>query len=132
LAALLGGRLRPRRAPRHRAALVDLDDERLPCPRAADLDRPRQRVSRVDRGIARLELVTRVQVPARIRDCNPHRVPRIDRQHRLEIPREMSVQVALLERELVDHCISLCTASTTRATDGMYASSICQYGYGTS
>ncbi len=24
------------------------------------------------------------------------------------------------------------TASTTRSTDGMYASSICQYGYGTS
>ena len=36
-----------------------------------------------------------------------------------------------LERQLVDH-ISDRTAETTRSTDGMYASSIVQYGYGTS
>ena len=40
-----------------------------------------------------------------------------------------------LERQLVDdaqNSSSFRTASTIRSTDGMYASSIFQYGYGTS
>ena len=53
-------------------------------------------------------------------------------EHRLEVAREVPVQRAPLERQLVDHAASLRTAATTRSTDGMYASSIVQYGYGTS
>src|SRR5207248_11129437 len=53
-------------------------------------------------------------------------------EHRGEVAREVPVQRAPLERELVDHGRSERTAATTRSADGMYASSIVQYGYGTS
>ena len=53
-------------------------------------------------------------------------------KHRLEVAREVPVQGAPLERQLVDHETSDRTAAATRSTDGMYASSIVQYGYGTS
>jgi hypothetical protein len=109
-----------------------VDGQRLAGARSADLDRPGERVARVDGRVARDELLARVEVPARLRNRDPHGIAGIDREHRLEVARKVSVQVVLLERELVDHCISLFTASTTRATEGMYASSICQYGYGTS
>ncbi len=59
--------------------------------------------------------------------------PGVDGHHRLELAREPTVQRPPLERKLVDqNASSRRAASTTRATDGMYASSICQYGYGTS
>ena len=61
-------------------------------------------------------------------------VARVDGEHRREVAREVAVQRAPLERKLVDHqkASSFRQAATTRATDGMYASSIFQYGYGTS
>ena len=62
------------------------------------------------------------------------RVAGVDRQHRLEVAREVAVSVRRSSGSSWTHqkASSLRTASTTRATDGMYASSIFQYGYGTS
>jgi hypothetical protein len=48
---------------------------------------------------------------------------------------QVEPRAAALEPEtqpLAQNSSVLRTASTTRSTDGMYASSICQYGYGTS
>jgi hypothetical protein len=112
-------RLREGYAPRAGLHLVDADGQRPAGARAANLDRAGERVPGVDRRVARGKLVARVEVPARVWDGDTNRVAWIDREHRLEVARKVSVQVALLERELVDHCISLFTASTTRATDGM-------------
>ena len=46
---------------------------------------------------------------------------------------ETSVDPSWTEpRAPIQNSSSLRTAATTRSTDGMYASSSCQYGYGTS
>jgi hypothetical protein len=46
--------------------------------------------------------------------------------------RRVEVEPSPDERAPAQNSSSLVAASTTRSTDGMYASSICQYGYGTS
>jgi hypothetical protein len=79
----------------------------------------------------RLEPRLVVEPPARVRRREPHRVAGIHVEHGLEIAREVPMQRAALERQLVNHS-SERTARATRSGDGMYASSIVQYGYGTS
>ncbi len=67
-------------------------------------------------------------------EANRDGVAGVDGQDRLEVAREVAVERPSLERYLVQRHEPRTrrTASTTRSTDGMYASSICQYGYGTS
>ena len=73
--------------------------------------------------------------PAGVEAREDDRIAGVGGENRLELAREMAVQRPPLERDLVEHdqkSRSRRTAVSTRATDGMYASSICQYGYGTS
>src|SRR2546423_6031507 len=81
-----------------------------------------------------LEYLAGREIPAGIRRRDAHGVAGVDLEHRHKVAREVSVQGAALERDDVQrHAASrLRAASATRATDGMYESSICQYGYGTS
>ena len=53
-------------------------------------------------------------------------------RNRLGFPPRCVVREGPFERLAAQNSSSFATASTTRSTDGMYASSICQYGYGTS
>ena len=73
--------------------------------------------------------------PAGVETGEGDGVAALDRENRLQVAREVAVERAALERDLVERHYAASTrraASTTRSTDGMYASSICQYGYGTS
>ncbi len=124
-----------REAPGARPDLVDTNRERVARLRSAHLDRPGQRVTGVDSRVVLGEPLARFEEPAGVRRREADGVAGVDRQHRLELAREVTVQGPPLERQLVDHrqnASSLRAASTTRSTDGMYASSIDQYGYGTS
>ncbi len=49
------------------------------------------------------ELAVGLPAPARVERLEPHRVPRLDREHRRQLAREVAVQRAALERQLVDH-----------------------------
>ena len=82
--------------------LVDPDRERLPCPCAADREGPDQRMAGVELAVAsfRKELVLG-RAPAGIQARERDRVARIDGEHRLEVTREMTVERAPLERDLV-------------------------------
>ena len=91
------------------AHLVDLHDEDLPGARAAHLHRPDERVPAVELGIARLEALARPSRVLRRADsptgvgCGERdRVPGLDRQHRLEVAREVAVEGPPLERDLVE------------------------------
>ena len=97
----------------------------------------------VERRVARLELAAfgtiatrRVETPARIERREGDRVSRVDLEDRREVAGEVTVQRPPLELNLVQRPAQnssvFRTAATTRSTDGMYASSSCQYGYGTS
>jgi hypothetical protein len=71
--------------------------------------------------------------PRKRHDTDPLVLPP-DRLPGRSVP-EVKTSVGPLEPEakpLAQNARSRCAASTTRSTDGMYASSICQYGYGTS
>ena len=84
--------------------LVDPDGERLARARAAHLDRPGERVAVVELRRSRgSNGSSRLEPPARVRRREPDGVARVDRQHRLEVAREVPVQRAPLERQLVDH-----------------------------
>ena len=115
--------------------LVDPDLERLARARTANCDRADERMTGVELALAfRVRLVLGV-APSGVETREGDRVARLDRQDRLELAREVPVERAALERDLVVRHYAASTrraASTTRSTDGMYASSICQYGYGTS
>ncbi len=57
--------------------------------------------------------------------------PGVDRQHGLEVSREVAVKRPPFERQLVDghaKSSSVRAASRSRASDGMYTSSSCQNG----
>src|SRR5262245_58059045 len=82
---------------------VDPHLERLPGRCATDLDRPDHRVTAVELRLARLEAFVGEAPPAGIEARERDRVPRVDRQHRLEIAREVPVQRPPLEWDLVDH-----------------------------
>ena len=117
------------------AHLVDVHDERLPRTRSAHLDRPAERMPAVERAVTLgEELAVRLPPPTCVERGEDDRVAGVDGEHGWKVGREMAVHGAPLERELVDHqkASSLRQAATTRAMDGMYASSIFQYGYGTS
>src|ERR1700736_2500836 len=62
-------RLGVRRAPRSWPHLVDMNGERLAGTRAVYRYRPDERMARIDRGIARHELLTGLEEPAGARDC---------------------------------------------------------------
>src|SRR5262249_28130914 len=89
----------PSPCPPHPA--VDPDLEHLTGFRSPDLDRPDERVTVVELFVARLELDARLDVPAGVERRERDRVARVDRQHGLEVAREVSVERAPLERELV-------------------------------
>src|SRR5581483_6330883 len=123
----LGERL----APRAGDDRVDAHGERPALACAAHLDRPRERMAVVLRRAARLEPGAVVEQPAGVRRRDADRVAGVDRQDGRQVAREVPVQRAALERQLVDHS-SERTAAATRSADGTYASSSVQYGYGTS
>jgi hypothetical protein len=101
--------------------LVDADRERVAGARASDLDRPRERVARVELLVARLEALARCEIPAGVRNREAHRVAGLDGQHGLEVAREVAVERPPLERQLVDghYGRSVRTAAAMRSTDGM-------------
>src|SRR6266545_4930319 len=108
---------------------VDANGERLAGPRPAHRDRTGQRMSGVQLGRLRDEPLLTGYVPSRIRHGDSNRIARLDLEHGLEVGGEVAVEHTLLERQLVDghsYSSSFSTASTTRSTEGMYASSICQ------
>ncbi len=88
--------------PRADLDLVDADGERLARARSADRDRPRKRVAPVELGVRRLESLAGRQVPAGIRHREANGVARLDLEHRLELLREVAVEVRGLERKLVE------------------------------
>jgi hypothetical protein len=92
----------PSHAPWADLDLVDADDERLSRLRAAYRDRARDRMSGVELGISRLELLARAEGPTGVRHRDPHGVTRLDLDDGLQLDREVAVQEALLERQLVD------------------------------
>jgi hypothetical protein len=100
---VLGGRTRDGDAPRARDDLVDLNHERLAGPRPAHLDRAGERMPEPLQLLTRPHRLIQVQVPPGIGDIDAHGVPRIDAQHRLEVARELALQVVPLERNIVDH-----------------------------
>src|SRR5262249_52819889 len=83
--------------------LVDAHLERLPRARVAHLDRPDQCMAFVELCIAWLELLARTDVPARVEAGERDRVAAVDREDRREIRREVAVERAAIERDLVDH-----------------------------
>ena len=91
-----------RDAARADANLVDLDRKRLPRQRPADLDRPDQRMPSVELALSAvgIHLVLR-RAPTRVQARERDRVSRLDRQDRLERAREVAVERAPLERDLV-------------------------------
>ena len=93
---------RPAPAPAPWGDTVDRDLERLSGASATDLDRPDQRVTGVELLVARLELRPRLDVPAGVERRERDRVPGVDREHGLEVAREVPVQRPPLERDLVD------------------------------
>ena len=90
-------------APGRRVDLVDPDDERLAGLRTADEDRPGQRVTLVELGAPRCEVLVARNVPGVVRGEELDRVARVDLDRGLEVLREMTVQEALLESQLVEH-----------------------------
>ena len=91
-----------RSSPAPRPYVVDLHDQRLSRSSASDLDRPDQRMTRVELGISRLEDDARLENPSGVQGAKHDAVPGFDRQHGLELAREVAVQRAPLGRDLVD------------------------------
>src|SRR5262249_16868536 len=90
--------------------LVDPNGQRLAGPRVADLDPPHERVPVVELLVPRLEPPTFAQVPGRrlrapsgIERRERDRVAGVDRQRRRQVTREVPVQGAPLEWDLVQH-----------------------------
>ena len=92
-----------RRTPGADPHLVDPHLERLSGLRPADLERPDQRVTVVELRFAWLEPVGRCDMPACVEAGEGNRVATVDRQDRRQVPREVAVERAPLERDLVDH-----------------------------
>ena len=90
-------------APRAGDDLVHADRERLPRACASDLDRAGESMPEPFELLARPHRPIELEVPPGIGDIDAHGVPRIDAQHRLEVARELALQVGPLERDLVDH-----------------------------
>ena len=95
-------------APGADAQLIDPDDERSTRVRPAHGDGPDQRMACVELAVARLEtisgpghVVRRPDPPAGVWRRERDRVAGVDRQHRLEVSREVAVQRAALEWDLV-------------------------------
>jgi hypothetical protein len=84
------------------AVSIDEHDEGLAGLRAADRDRPDQRVTRIDRGIAWHELLARFDEPSGIGDREANGITRGDRQDRSEIARQVTVQISPIEAQRVD------------------------------
>jgi hypothetical protein len=89
--------------------LVDADHEGIAAAGAADADRADQCVARVEQvAVAGLEAASRVdrprlESPARVEGAERDRVAGVDLEHRLEVAREVTVERAALEGDLVDH-----------------------------
>src|SRR5215210_3566779 len=83
--------------------LVDRDRERLPWAGTPDFDRPGERVTLVLRVVPRREALLAGQMPAPVRRREADGVARVDREHRLEVAREVPVEDARLQRQLVQH-----------------------------
>ena len=80
-----------------------------PARRPANRDRPDQRVTGVELRVARLETLAlravgarRLEPPSRVERRESDRVAGVDLEHRLELAREVPVQVAPLERQLME------------------------------
>jgi hypothetical protein len=100
---------------------VDRHLEHPACYGAANLDRANERVSGVELRMTRLEHRSPPHVPAGGERREADRVPRVDREDRLEVAREVPVQRPPLEGDLVQHYAARTrrTASVTRSTEGM-------------
>jgi hypothetical protein len=91
-----------RPSPAPRSYVVYLYDQRLPRSSASNLDRPDQRMTRVELGISRVEDDARLENPCGVQGAKHDAVPGLDRQHGLELARKVAVQRAPLSRDLVD------------------------------
>jgi hypothetical protein len=87
---------------------VDPDLEHVSGPGAANRNGPDQSVAGVELPVARLEVLAlgsvgtwRLETPARVEGREGDRVTGVDLEQRLELAREVAVQVAPLERQLV-------------------------------
>ena len=129
-------------APGADAQLIDPDDERSTRARPAHGDGPDQRMACVELAVARLETISGPGPVVR----RPDPQPASGVENEIESPgsivstgsRSREKWPCSVRRSSGISCRATYvasrrrTASTTRSTDGMYASSICQYGYGTS
>ena len=95
------GRLGERGTPRAGLDLIDPNRERLAGTRTANLDRSRERMPGVELWVTRGHSVVAAATPTRVRHRDPHGVARIDGENRLEVAGEAAVQVAGVERKLV-------------------------------
>src|SRR6476620_5093023 len=93
--------LRPSRTECPDADLVDPDRERLARAGSANLDRPDQRVSCVELLVARLERLAGRDMPTRVETRESDGVAAVDREDRRQVAREVAVQRAPLEWNLV-------------------------------
>ena len=93
---------RKRGSPVRGLNLVDPHHERLACAGAADLDRPGERMALVLGLVARREPLRHGHVPTGVRGREAHRVPGVDRQHRLEVAGEVAVEDTGVQSQLVD------------------------------
>ena len=70
-------------------------------PEALLREKPIAAMPGVELGIPRLEFLRRREIPAGVGHGDPHRVTRLDLDDRLDVGREVPVEIARLERELV-------------------------------
>jgi len=88
--------------PRADDDLVDAHYQGLSGPAAANLDRTDQRVPCVQHVVSWLEELARFGSPARAEAREGDRVVHVDREDRFEVAREVAVERAPLERDLVE------------------------------
>ena len=100
---VLLGRACDRDPPRPGRDFVDRDAQRLPGSRTAHLDRSGEGVAEPFELVSGHDRAIWLDAPAGVRDVDAHGVAPIDGQHRLELDREVPVQRAPLQRDLVNH-----------------------------
>src|SRR5262249_44371245 len=107
-----------RDAPVPRPHLVDADGERLPGSCAAHTDGPVEGVPGVEPLLIALvqELALEIPMPAGVERAEADGIARLDLEDRRHLTREVSVQRAPLERELVDHVRGVPTQASLGAS----------------
>src|SRR6185436_5885828 len=90
-------------APGTRDHLVDRHGEHLSGDRSAYLQRADHGVPGVELGLGPVDGLAGAEQPRRVGEREPHRVARLDLEHRSEVAGEVTVERRGAEREVVDH-----------------------------